>query len=276
MREGLAVITGTTHGIGRVTAQELARAGYRVIMLCRNEPLAREVATQIRSAIPQARVDVLACDLAHPATIRRSALVLRERFGPIDRLILNAGIATLSNQRTPAGLDLNFAVNHLGHFLLVELLRDQMAAGGRILTVASRAHFRGRLDPDSVADPAERIRATASYARSKLANVLHSLALARQLKGSGVTANCLHPGVVATHLLPRWVQRIQRVVRRQMFDEPRGAQTTLHLALSAEVAECNGLYFDENAQPRPPSKVAQNVKLQDALWRRSREWAGLT
>ena len=76
MREGLAVITGTTHGIGRVTAQELARAGYRVIMLCRNEPLAREVATQIRSAIPQARIDVLACDLAHPATIRRSALVL--------------------------------------------------------------------------------------------------------------------------------------------------------------------------------------------------------
>ena len=184
MREGLAVITGTTHGIGRVTAQELARAGYRVIMLCRNEPLAREVATQIRSAIPQARVDVLACDLAHPATIRRSALVLRERFGPIDRLILNAGIATLSNQRTAAGLDLNFAVNHLGHFLLVELLRDQMAAGGRILTVASRAHFRGRLDADAVADPAERIRATASYARSKLANVLHSLALARQLKAA--------------------------------------------------------------------------------------------
>jgi NAD(P)-dependent dehydrogenase (short-subunit alcohol dehydrogenase family) len=270
----LAVITGTTHGIGRVTALEMARAGCRLVMLCRNEPLARDVAAQIRSATPQARVDVLACDLAHLPTIRRAALVLRERFGPIDRLILNAGIATTSNQRTAAGLDLNFAVNHLGHFLLVELLRDQMAAGGRIITVASRAHFRGRLDLDAVAGPAEKIRATASYARSKLANVLHSLALARQLDGSGVTANCLHPGVVATHLLPPWVQRIQRLVRRQMFDEQRGAQTTLHLALSGNVAPCNGVYFDENAQPRPPSKLAQSVELQDALWHCSRGWVG--
>jgi len=271
----LAVITGTTHGIGRVTALEMARAGCRLIMLCRNEPLARDVAAQVRSAAPQARVDVLACDLAHLPTIRRAALVLRERFGPIDRLILNAGIATMSNQRTAAGLDLNFAVNHLGHFLLVELLRDQMAAGGRIITVASRAHFRGRLDLDAVADPAEKIRATASYARSKLANVLHSLALARQLEGSGVTANCLHPGVVATHLLPPWVQRIQRLVRRQMFDEQRGAQTTLHLALSGEVAACNGLYFDEEARPQRPSKRALDADLQEALWRRSREWVRL-
>jgi NAD(P)-dependent dehydrogenase (short-subunit alcohol dehydrogenase family) len=275
MPGGLAVITGTTHGIGRITALELARAGFRVIMLCRSEPLARDVAAQIRSSLPQARVDVVACDLAHLATIRRAALLLRERFGPIDRLILNAGMASMSNQRTAAGMDLNFAVNHLGHFLLVELLREQMAAGGRIITVGSRAHFRGRLDLDAVANPAERIRATASYARSKLANTLHSLALARQLEGSGVTALCLHPGVVATHLLPRWVQRIQRLIRGQMFDEQRGAQTTLHLALSTDVAACNGLYFDENARPRPPSKLAQDVKSQDELWRRSREWAGL-
>jgi NAD(P)-dependent dehydrogenase (short-subunit alcohol dehydrogenase family) len=275
MREGLAVITGTTHGIGRVTAVELARAQYRVVMLCRNAPLARELTDEIRSAVTGARVDALSCDLAELSSVRRAAVAIHERLGPIDRLILNAGIATMSNERTAAGVDLNFAVNHLGHFLLVELLREQMAAGGRIITVGSRAHFRGRLDLDAVANPGERIRATASYARSKLANTLHCLALARQLEGSGVTANCLHPGVVATHLLPRWVQRIQRLIRGQMFDEQRGARTTLHLALSTDVAACSGLYFDENARPVAASRLARDHVLQDELWRRSREWAGL-
>jgi len=275
VREGLAVITGTTHGIGRVTAVELARAQYRVVMLCRNAPLARELSDEIHASVAAARIDVLSCDLAQLPSVRRAAVAIRERFGPIDRLILNAGIATMSNQRTAAGMDLNFAVNHLGHFLLVELLREQMAAGGRIITVGSRAHFRGRLDLDAVANPAERIRATASYARSKLANTLHSLALARQLQGSGVTANCLHPGVVATHLLPRWVQRIQRLIRGQMFDVQRGAQATLHLALSSDVAACNGLYFDERARPVAVSKLAQDHVLQDELWRRSRAWVGL-
>lgn len=275
MKQNLAVITGTTHGIGRVTATELARAGHRVVMLCRDLARASELAAQIASRIAGARVEAIHCDLGELPSVRRAALILRERLGPIDSLILNAGMASMSNQRTSSGLDLNFAVNHLGHFLLVELLRDQMASAGRIITVASRAHLRGDLDLQAVADPAERIGASASYARSKLANVLHSLALARQLEGTGVTANCLHPGIVATHLLPRWLQVIQRLVRGQMFDESRGARTTLHLALSPDVGGCNGLYFDEKARPASPSKRAQDRALQDALWRRSREWTGL-
>lgn len=274
--QSLAVITGTTHGIGRVTALELARARYRVVMLCRNAALAHEVAAQIAAQVAGARMEAIHCDLGDLSSVRRAALDVRERFGPIQRLILNAGMASMTHQRAPSGLDLNFAVNHLGHFLLVEMLRDQMASGGRIITVASRAHLRGDLDLDAVADPAERIRATASYARSKLANVLHSLALARQLEGTGVTANCLHPGIVATHLLPRWVQVIQRLIRGQMFDEQRGAATTLHLALSPDVAGCNGVYFDEKARPAVPSKRARDQSLQDELWRRSREWTQLS
>ncbi len=147
-----------------------------------------------------------------------------------------------------------------------------MAADGRIITAASCAHFRGRLELDAVADPRERISPIASYARSKLANVLHSFALARQLAGSGISVNCLHPGIVATSLLPGWVRIIQRVIRGQMFDEARGARTTLHLALSPDIAHVSGQYFDENAMPVPASPLAQDVALQEALWQRSLQW----
>lgn len=269
----LALITGTTHGIGRVTAMELARAGHHVVMLCRNATLAAQLTQEIGTGCPGARADFLQCDLADLANVHSTALAVRNQFGAPSLLILNAGVATTSRKRTPTGMDLNFAVNHLGHFLLVELLRDNMTAGGRIITVASLAHTYGKLDLDAVANPAERIGALPSYARSKLANMLHSLALARRLEGTTIRANCLHPGIVATNLLPRWVQWLQQVVRGQMLDARRGAYTTLQLALAPEHAQSHGLYFDENAQPTLPSMRARDVALQEALWQRSLQWA---
>jgi NAD(P)-dependent dehydrogenase (short-subunit alcohol dehydrogenase family) len=243
-------------------------------MLCRDAQLAQQVAADIRMQIPGAAMDAITCDLANLDSVREAAETARQRYSSIDRLILNAGIAATSRRRTASGMDLNFAVNHLGHFLLTELLRDRMAPHGRIISVASLAHYRGRLDLNAVADPGERILTTSSYARSKLANVLHSFALARQLAGSNVTANCLHPGIVATHLLPGWVKMILGVVRGQMFDATRGAHTSLQLALAPEMAGTSGRYFDEHAAPRTASKIASDPALQDALWERSLEWAG--
>lgn len=270
----LTVITGTTHGIGRITATELARAGHHVVMLCRDGALAAEVAKDIRAQVPAAAVDAIACDLASLDSVRGAASAVMQRYAAMDRLILNAGMAATSRMRNASGMDLNFAVNHLGHFLLTELLRGHMAAHGRIITVASSAHFRGRLDLDAVADPRERIRPMASYARSKLANVLHSFALARQLAGSTVTASCLHPGIIVTNLLPGWVKIFQRMIRGQLFDATRGARTTLHLALSQDIEGLNGKYVDENAAPQVASALARNMALQDALWKRSQEWTG--
>jgi NAD(P)-dependent dehydrogenase (short-subunit alcohol dehydrogenase family) len=270
----LSVITGTTHGIGRVTARQLAQSGHDVVMLCRDVPLAERVAADMRLQTPAATVRVVQCDLASLDSVREAAAAVRAGCGSIDRLVLNAGMAATTRRRNARGMDLNFAVNHLGHFLLTELLRDRMAARGRIISVASQAHFRARLDLDAVADPRERIAPMASYARSKLANVLHCFALARRLEGSDVTANCLHPGVIASHLLPRWVQFFQRFLRGQMLDEERGARTTLHLALAPNL-EGNGLYFDENARPQVASALARNVALQEALWQRSLQWVGL-
>lgn len=268
----LSVITGTTHGIGRVTAMELARAGHAVVMLCRDTVAAGELAAQINAQSPGSSAHVIACDLSDLDSVRRAAASVIGDFGPIDRLILNAGMAARKRLRTPAGIDMNFAVNHLGHFLLTELLRGRLARGGRIITVASLAHYRARLDLDDVADPRERLSLLGSYARSKLANVMHSFALARQLEGSGVSANCLHPGIIASHLLPRWMLYVLGLVRGQLFDPARGARTTLHLALAADLGGANGQYFDEHAQPRQASALARDVALQDELWRRSREW----
>lgn len=185
----LSVITGTTHGIGRVTALQLAQAGHDVVMLCRDMPLAERVATDIRLQSSGAAVRVVRCDLASLDSVREAASMVRAGFASIDRLILNAGMAATTRRRNARGMDLNFAVNHLGHFLLTELLRDRMTARGRIISVASQAHLRGRLDLDAVADPRERIAPMASYARSKLANVLHCFALARRLEDTHVTAN---------------------------------------------------------------------------------------
>lgn len=268
----LSVITGTTHGIGRVTAMELARAGHAVVMLCRDTVAAGELAAQINAQSPGSSAHVIACDLSDLDSVRRAAASVIGDFGPIDRLILNAGMAARKRLRTPAGIDMNFAVNHLGHFLLTELLRGRLARGGRIITVASLAHYRASLDLDGVADPRERLSLLGSYARSKLANVMHSFALARQLEGSGVSANCLHPGIIASHLLPRWMLYVLGLVRGQLFDPARGARTTLHLALAADLGGANGQYFDEHAQPRQASALARDVALQDELWRRSREW----
>ena len=251
---------------------ELARTGYRIAMLCRSDGLAAEVARQIRQTTPGSLVHPIHCDLADLTTVRSAAAQISVDLGPVSLLILNAGMVSRTNLRTAAGLDMNFAVNHLGHFLLTEQLRSNMTADGHIIGVASVAHFYGHLDLNAVGDPAERISTLASYSRSKLANVLHCLALARRLQGTGVRVNCLHPGIVATNLLPAWVQWIQRLVRWQMFDEARGAQTTLRLATAPEPRACHGMYFNEHSQPRTPSSLARDQTLQEALWSRSLQW----
>jgi NAD(P)-dependent dehydrogenase (short-subunit alcohol dehydrogenase family) len=172
------------------------------------------------------------------------------------------------------GFERTFAVNHLGPFLLTSLLLDRMQRPGRIVNVASRVHYQGTLDLNRAANPQAPYAARGAYAQSKLANVLHTLALARRLDGTGITANCLHPGVVATNLLPPWLRAIKPLISRVILDAERGAQTTLHLALSQSVAQVSGRYFDEHQVEQPPSSAARSVPLQEALWLASALWVG--
>lgn len=273
----IAVITGTTHGIGRVTARELAAAGFAVVMLCRDSAAGAGAAVreEILTRAPDAALHVLHCDLASLESVRACAANVRRGFESIALLVNNAGMVSTRHRMSVDGYELTFASNHLGPFLLTRLLLDRMDPHGRIVNVASRAHFRGIMDLQRIEDPRAPYDARAAYARSKLANVMHTFALARRLEGSAVTANCLHPGIVATNLLPRWLRIVQRLITRVTFDAERGARTTLHLALSKDVTLINGRYFDENQCIQPASALAGDPELQEALWTASARWTGL-
>ncbi len=247
MADNIAVITGTTHGIGVVTTRELARKGLTVVMLCRDLDAARRV--------------------------REAARIVRRDFGRIGWLINNAGMVSTWRRTSVDGFELTFATNHLGPFLLTELLLDRMTDDGRIINLASRAHYRGKLDLAGIADRSVRYNGAAAYSRSKLANVMHTFALARRLAGSArVTVNCLPPGVVATNLLPRWLRIIKPLLSPNIIDAERGARTTLYLASSPELAGVSGRYFDEHQKEQRAVELAYDVGLQEALWKASEDW----
>ena len=270
----LAVITGTTHGIGRVTSRELARAGKTVVMLCRDVSAAGAVRAEILRHAPRARIEVVRCDLASLASVREAAARVRRDYPPLGLLVNNAGMVSTRRRTSVDGFELTFATNHLGPFLLTALLSDHLDEAARIVMVASRIHYRGRLDLAAITDPRARYGAKAAYAQSKLANVMHSFALARRMAGTGISVNCLHPGVVATNLLPRWLRVVKPLITRVMFDAERGARTTLYLALDPGVAGATGRYFDEYQLPRAASALANDVELQESLWKMSAEWTG--
>jgi NAD(P)-dependent dehydrogenase (short-subunit alcohol dehydrogenase family) len=241
-------------------------------MLCRDDSAALRERQAILAAVPGATVHVVRCDLASLRSVREAVRVVRRDFEKIALLINNAGIVSTLHRMSVDGFELTFATNHLGPFLLTQLLLDRMADDGRIVTVSSRVHYQGKLDLTRIADPKARYRARAAYAQSKLANVLHTFALARRLAATRVTVNCLHPGIVATNLLPRWLQIIKPLLSPVIFDEERGARTTLYLALSSEVAGVSGRYFDENQAAQPVLAAANDLELQEALWQASERW----
>ena len=271
----VAVITGTTHGIGTVTSLGLAAAGYRVVMLCRNVPAATALVHTIERHAPGSAVQVVHCDLASLASVRAAALEVRARYPRIDRLINNAGIVSTRRRFSVDGHELTFATNHLGPFLLTRLLRPALAPDARIINVSSKVHYRGHLDLDSVDNPRASYSSTAAYSRSKLANVLDTLALARRLAATGITVNCLHPGVVATHLLPGWLNLIRPLIRRSILTPEQGARTSLYLALDERAGALQGQYLDEQQQVRQAAAAAYDRLLQEQLLARSARWTGL-
>jgi NAD(P)-dependent dehydrogenase (short-subunit alcohol dehydrogenase family) len=270
----IAVITGTTHGIGRVTSRELARAGKTVVMLCRDMPAAQAVRAEILTQLPQAPIHIVHCDLASLASVRECAAAVRRDHSPIGLLINNAGMVSLRHRMSVDGFELTFATNHLGPFLLTALLSDRLASDARIVNVASRIHFQGRLEPERITNPHARYDSRAAYAQSKLANVLHTFALARRLSGSGICVNCLHPGVVATNLLPRWL-RLLKPLMSNVLDVERGARTSLSLALDPALAAVSGRYFDEHQNPQSAAPLANDLQLQESLWQMSARWTAV-
>ena len=277
LQRPVAVVTGTTHGIGRVCARELVHAGFELHMLVRDVQAGGHLAEALRAVRADALVHVVACELGSLASVRQAADQVLQRSPRLRLLLNNAGMVSLRRERSMDGFERVFAVNHLGPFLLTERLRAALESGGRIVNVASSDHARGQLQLQAVLDPdAHPWRPRAAYARSKLANVLHAFALARRLQGSGVSAHALHPGVVHTQLLPRWLRAIKPLMSPGMLSAEQGARSSLHLALTPDVSALNGGYLDADQQPRAASRAAQDRGLQEALWAASWAWCGLS
>lgn len=264
-------ITGANTGIGRVTARELARRGARVFVAGKSQERTQALIDEVRAMEGAGPIEWLALDLADLASVRSCAAEFLARKLPLHILINNAGLAG-TRGLTKDGFELAFGVNHLGHFLLTELLlqRIKESAPARIVTVSSRAHTRCKeIAWHGLRQRTATFTAIDEYAQSKLANLLFSAELSRRLQGTGVTTYSLHPGVVATEVwrhLPWFLRPFLKFAG--MITAEEGAQTTLHCATSPALAHETGLYYDR-CKPRTPSALGQSAPLAKQLWDKS-------
>ena len=269
----VALVTGANTGIGLVTARELARRGAHVFIACRSAARAQPALDDIRSASGNPQVEALALDLGDFASVRRCASTFLALGLPLHLLVNNAGLAG-SRGFTASGFELAFGVNHMGHFLLTQLLLERLRASApaRIVTVASRAHTRtDGIDWDALRLPTRTRTAIHEYAVSKLANVWFSAELGRRMAGSGVTTYALHPGVVASDVWRSVPWPFRSLIKLRMISTEEGAKTSLYCATAPECAGETGLYYDR-CRVRPASTLGQDTTLAQELWRRSEAW----
>lgn len=274
----LCVVTGANSGIGKETALGLAQAGAHVVMMCRSEQRGKGAQDEIKRESGNGNVDLLLVDFASQASIREAAEAFKAQYERLDLLVNNAGALFTKREETVDGIEKTFAVNHLGYFLLTNLLLDvvKASAPARIVNVSSGAHYSGELDFGDMGlrDGYSVIKA---YSRSKLANVHFTYELARRLEGTGVTVNCLHPGFVATNIGGNngfFARTVMFLLRPFAKSQANGAETSLYLAMSPEVEGVTGKYFDNKKEKRS-SKSTYDEALAERLWVLSEELTGL-
>lgn len=269
----VALVTGANTGIGRITARELARRGAHVVITCRNVERAQSVLDEIRAAPIHGRVDFIPLELGSFESIRACASAFLAMGLPLHLLVNNAGLAGAKGL-TQNGFEMTFGVNHVGTFLLTQLLTEHIKASApaRIVTVASRAHLRAKgIDWTAVQEPGKNMTGYPEYCTSKLANVLFSAELARRLQGTGVNTYALHPGVVATDVWRSVPWPFNQLMKLGMITAEQGALTSLHCATSPDLSQETGLYYDK-CKPAKISQVAQSAALARELWERSEAW----
>ena len=247
MQGKTVVITGGTSGIGEIAASELAQSGARIILIARSKSRGRMALARLHEIAPGQAHAVHYADLTLISEMKRVAAEIASQELRIDVLINNAGAMFATRRLTEDGLEYTFALNHMAYFVVTEELRERLldSTPARIVNTASAAHQGARLDFDDL-QLARSFGPMTAYGRSKLCNILFTRELARRLQGTGVTANCLHPGFAATRIGDESGGLISRFAwLAKIFAIPpgQGAETIVYLASSPAVAEATGKYF---------------------------------
>ncbi|HKH81172.1 MAG TPA: SDR family oxidoreductase [Methylovirgula sp.] len=278
MQGKTVVITGATSGIGEVAALRLAGMGARIVMVARSKTRGEATLARLKEQAPGLAHKVHYADLALLAEMKRVAAQIAASEPRIDVLINNAGALFSKRQLTPDGFELTFALNHLSYFVVTAGLRERLLASApaRIVNTSSDAHKGARFDIDDL-QTAKKYTGIQAYARSKLANILFTHELARRLQRTGLTANALHPGVVATrfgHESGGIVSSLLKLVQYFAISPEKGAATIVYLASSPEVAGVSGEYFYK-CKPAVPTGAARDDRLAVELWQKSVELTGV-
>lgn len=274
MRNKTVLITGANDGIGRATAKRLAAKGAHLVLACRDENKAQRAAAELAEATGNEHIDTLPLDLADLKSVKKASEMFLAEHPRLHVLVNNAGVYCDSLDKTKDGYELQFGVNHLGHFLLTLNLLPAMQCCrhcSRVINVSSALHTRGTIDFDNLRGEkgTEGYDGTRAYAQSKLANVLFTQELDRRF-GDEVTTNALHPGVVATSLASKKASLLTKAVWSLYKPFARspdaGADTSVYLASSPEVKDVSGRYFNPNQCLVKPSPTARNEQLARRLW----------
>jgi retinol dehydrogenase 12 len=264
----IVAITGANIGIGRAVAEQLADRGAALRLLCRSIDKTMPVADALRA---KTDVAVIECDLGNLASVRTAATELLARDEPLHVLVNNAGVGGQRGM-TSDGFELHFGVNHLGHFLLTNLLLDRLksSAPARIVHVASGSHYKARgIDWDAVERTTASVSGFPEYTVSKLANVLFNAELARRLEGTSVTTYAVNPGRIASNIWKRVPWPIRPLFKMTMWSTERGAYSTTRAATDLDGTGC---YFDKHGALQPASTPGRDAALAGELWERSAEW----
>ena len=278
MQGKTVVITGATSGIGEVAAGKLAGMGARIVFIARDPARGEALLTHLNAIAPGAAHAAYYADLSRLSEMKRVAGEIAAAEPKIDVLINNAGAMFGTREVTEDGLERTFALNHMSYFVLTNLLLENLKRAGkaRIVSTASDAHRGGKFDFADLQSE-HRYRGFVVYARSKLMNILFTRELARRLQGTGVTANCLHPGFVATRFGDNnsgLTRSVFGLAKHFALTPEKGARTLIYLASSPAVESVSGQYFDKS-KPATPSKEAQNDVAAAKLWQISAEISGV-
>lgn len=270
LKDKICIVTGSNSGIGKVTALEIAKMGATVIMVARSKEKGEKALEEVKSLSGNKNIELMLCDSASQQSIRDFVEQFKAKYKNLHILVNNAGAAIPEKHLTKEGLESTFASNHLGYFLLTNLLLDLLKASApaRIVNVASDGHKMGHIDFDDLNYEHKKYNSTQAYCNSKLANVIFNKELAKKLKGTNVTANSLHPGVINSNFSAGAngiMKAFLKIFKPFLMTVEKGAETQIYLATSPDVEGVTGEYFTKK-RIASTTREAKDENIAKRLW----------